>query len=215
MLVPQLEKEIGIEVYITQTKGLGGKIRQLASDFIVEELLVDGSLAEVSEPSKSWNSTGEGSYLICVLVKQNWDTFLSVKRIAQKLRISQKRIRFEEEQARTVSRRVLGNVVLLDCWTAMININPCSCITCVSGDIVPFNDGRVAGMNKHSSTIPICAVFYNSVSFDGSLTVMQDQSASAIGCVLLKCIPINGGRAEHHIEASTSFSTSVGYHDVS
>ena len=94
MQVPQLERGIGIEAYATQSLGIGGKIRQLLDDFVVEELLVDGSLAEVSPPTETWEPAGEGRYLICVLVKRRWDTFLAVSKVAEKLRISQKRIRF-------------------------------------------------------------------------------------------------------------------------
>lgn len=92
--VPPLEKELGIETYVTQSPGVGGRIRQLLDDFVVEELLVDGSLAEVSLPVEAWEPAGEGRYLICVLVKRRWDTFLAVRQVAQRLRISQKRIRF-------------------------------------------------------------------------------------------------------------------------
>ena len=94
MNVPSLEKEIGIEVYATQSAGIGGKIRHLLDDFVVEELLVDGSLAEVNAPVEAWEPAGEGCYLICVLVKRRWDTFMAVREVASRLHISQKRIRF-------------------------------------------------------------------------------------------------------------------------
>jgi len=92
--VPQLEKEVGMEVYATPPDGIGGKIRQLLDDFVVEELLVDGSLAEVTASVTGWEPAGEGHYLICVLVKRKWDTFLAVRQVAESLHVSQKRIRF-------------------------------------------------------------------------------------------------------------------------
>ena len=92
--VPQLEKELGMETYVSQSEGIGGKIRQLLDDFVVEELLIDGSLAEISEHAKTWEPSGEGQYLICVLVKRKWDTFLAVRQVAERMHISQKRIRF-------------------------------------------------------------------------------------------------------------------------
>ena len=94
MQVPQLEKELGMETYVSQSEGIGGKIRQLLDDFIVEELLIDGSLAEVSGPVEDWEPSGEGQYLICVLIKRRWDTFLAVKQVAERMHINQKRIRF-------------------------------------------------------------------------------------------------------------------------
>jgi len=111
--VPSLEKEVGIEVYATPSPGVGGRIRQLLDDFVVEELLVDGSLAEVSPPIEAWEPAGEGRYLICVLVKRRWDTFLAVRQVAQRLRISQKRIRFagiKDTKALTAQHISLQNV---------------------------------------------------------------------------------------------------------
>ena len=113
MQVPQLEKGVGIETYATQSLGIGGRIRQLLDDFVVEELLVDGSLAEVSAPVESWEPAGEGRYLICVLVKRRWDTFLAVRQVAERLRISQKRIRFagiKDTKALTAQHISLQNV---------------------------------------------------------------------------------------------------------
>ena len=111
--VPQLEKELGIETYATPSQGIDGKIRQLLDDFVVEELLIDGSLAEISAPVEAWESAGEGQYLICVLVKRRWDTFLAVREVAERLRISQKRIRFagiKDTKAFTAQHISLQNV---------------------------------------------------------------------------------------------------------
>ena len=113
MNVPELEKEIGIEVYATNSPGIGGKIRNLLDDFVVEELLIDGSLAEVSPRNDDWEAQGIGNYLICVMVKRRWDTFLAVREIAKRLRISQKRIRFagiKDTKALTAQHLSLQNV---------------------------------------------------------------------------------------------------------
>jgi tRNA pseudouridine13 synthase len=111
--VPPLEKELGMETYVTQSPGVGGRIRQLLDDFVVEELLVDGSLAEVAPPVEGWEPAGMGRYLICVLVKRRWDTFLAVREVAKRLRISQKRIRFagiKDTKALTAQHISLQNV---------------------------------------------------------------------------------------------------------
>jgi len=81
-----------MEIYATQSLGIGGRIRQFLEDFVVEELLVEGSKAEVS-PVEPQEPFGWGRYLICVLVKRNWDTLLAVKMIAKRLGVSRKRIR--------------------------------------------------------------------------------------------------------------------------
>jgi tRNA pseudouridine13 synthase len=111
--VPPLEKEMGIETYLTQSLGVEGKIRQLLDDFVVEELLVDGSLAKVSAPVEAWEPAGMGRYLICVLVKRRWDTFMAVRQVAARLRISHKRIRFagiKDTKAFTAQHISLQNV---------------------------------------------------------------------------------------------------------
>ena len=89
MRVPKLEKELGMEVYATRTLGIGGKIRQVVEDFIVEEILIDGSTAKIS-PGEAPLIVGEGKYLVCLLVKRNWDNLLAVREIARKLGVAYK-----------------------------------------------------------------------------------------------------------------------------
>jgi tRNA pseudouridine13 synthase len=72
--------------------GIGGVIREEIEDFVVEEVLVDGSKARVngSVPSKVLGSTlGGQRFLLCILVKRNWDTFIAVKNVAKQLGIDQ------------------------------------------------------------------------------------------------------------------------------
>ncbi len=53
--VPEIDKLLGMEVYATKTAGVGGAIRESVEDFVVEEVLVDGSKATVN-----WRSSKEG-----------------------------------------------------------------------------------------------------------------------------------------------------------
>ena len=46
--VSPLDKQLGIEVYATKSLGVGGVIREAVDDFVVEEVLVDGSKASVN-----------------------------------------------------------------------------------------------------------------------------------------------------------------------
>ena len=97
MSVPEIDKRLGIEVYATTTPGLGGVIRESVEDFVVEEVLVDGSKASVNSnvPSRILSSSIQKQrYLLCVLVKHNWDTFIAVKNIAKSLGIDQARVQF-------------------------------------------------------------------------------------------------------------------------
>ena len=98
MFVPKLEKFIGIEVYVTASSGIGGVIRQYAEDFVVEEVLVDGSRAEVNlseshvKDGALGSSINRNRYLLCVLVKRKWDMFLALKAVAKQLGVSTKHI---------------------------------------------------------------------------------------------------------------------------
>jgi tRNA pseudouridine13 synthase len=95
LLVPRIDKLLGIEVYATETPGIGGVIRQSVDDFSVEEVLVDGSKAKTEKAAESQvlgASPCRQRYLLCVLVKRNWDTFIAIKNIARQLGISQKQI---------------------------------------------------------------------------------------------------------------------------
>jgi tRNA pseudouridine13 synthase len=118
--VPKLEKFIGIEVYITSSLGIGGVIRQSVEDFVVKEVLVDGSKAETNQAERRSNHLPLGShpavdhYLLCVLVKRNWDTFLAIRVIAQHLGISTRRIQIagiKDAKAVTVQHVTIGDVL--------------------------------------------------------------------------------------------------------
>jgi tRNA pseudouridine13 synthase len=96
LFVSRLEKLIGIEVYATKSLGVGGIIRQFLDDFIVEEILVDGSKAEITPSGVGHtvlrSSPFRNNFLLCVLVKRNWDTFLALKAVAEKLGLNPKNI---------------------------------------------------------------------------------------------------------------------------
>jgi tRNA pseudouridine13 synthase len=73
-----LEKELGMSYYATDAPGIGGVLRVFPEDFVVEEI--------------PRFQAGEGPYLICNLIKTNWETQRAIKEIARKLRISHRRI---------------------------------------------------------------------------------------------------------------------------
>jgi tRNA pseudouridine13 synthase len=93
--VPRIDKLLSIDVYATETTGIGGVIRESVDDFVVEEVLVDGSKAEIEKSAESrvlGASPSRQRYLLCVLVKRNWDTFIALRNIAKQLGISQRQI---------------------------------------------------------------------------------------------------------------------------
>lgn len=95
MPVPKIDEQLGIEVYATETEGVRGVIREATDDFEVEEVLVDGSKATIEKAEAKQvlgASPTKRQYLLCILVKRNWDTFISLKNIAKQLDKSQKQI---------------------------------------------------------------------------------------------------------------------------
>jgi tRNA pseudouridine13 synthase len=105
---------LGIETFASETLGLGGVIRQTSEDFVVEEVLVDGSRAEM-QPQLPSQLTGKGRYLVCVLAKRNWDTLLIVRRIARQLGISERRIQIagiKDKRALTAQHISIENISL-------------------------------------------------------------------------------------------------------
>ena len=93
MCIPLLEKEVGLEVYASKTSGIGGKIKRSPEDFIVEEILIDGSEAKI-QPFNYQKINGRGRYLICVLIKRNWDTLHAIDIISKQLHIASEHIQF-------------------------------------------------------------------------------------------------------------------------
>src|SRR4030043_644546 len=87
---------MGIEVYATRSAGIGGVIRQNVEDFAVEEVLVDGSKAQIEPSTNTGKTLGSSEiqrhFLLCVLVKRNWDAFSAVKAVSDDLGISMGRI---------------------------------------------------------------------------------------------------------------------------
>jgi tRNA pseudouridine13 synthase len=93
--IPRIDKVIGIEVYATETAGVGGAIRESVDDFVVEEALVDGSKAEIEKSAENrvlGASPSKQRYLVCVLIKRDWDTFIALRNIAKQLCVSQRQI---------------------------------------------------------------------------------------------------------------------------
>jgi tRNA pseudouridine13 synthase len=118
--VPDIDKLLGIEIYATKKEGSDGAIRESVDDFVVEEVLLDGSKASVNEdvPKRVLGSTLQKQrFLLCVLVKRNWDTFIAVKNIAKSLGIDQVRVQFagiKDAKAVTAQHITIENVSMQD-----------------------------------------------------------------------------------------------------
>jgi len=75
-----LERDLGMRYYASNEAGIGGILRSVPEDFIVEE---------IPPEAKAGSS---GPYLICNLTKTNWELQHAVKEIAKRLAISHRRI---------------------------------------------------------------------------------------------------------------------------
>ncbi len=106
---PQLEAYLGMEVYKSQTPGIGGTLKQLPEDFVVEEITSEGVVLELDKDVVSGNSTWDVNRksLHATLQKYNWDTMRAIKEVARELHVSPKRIGFagtKDKRAVTTQR---------------------------------------------------------------------------------------------------------------
>ena len=108
----QLETFIGLKTHKSKTAGIGGTIKQIPDDFIVEEIAPDGKVIVIdSEEEPGENFKGEFTH--CIMQKYNWDTMRAVKEISKRLHISQKRVGFagtKDKRAVTTQRISIYNV---------------------------------------------------------------------------------------------------------
>jgi len=82
MKISDFELKIGIEAYYTPYPGIGGKLRSVTEDFLVEEIF--------SYPEQVEN----GNFVIAEVSNKNWETHRLVKELSKKLHISRMRIGF-------------------------------------------------------------------------------------------------------------------------
>ena len=97
-----LERELGICWYASDAEGIGGRLRAVAEDFLVDEIPLEK------------NQTS-GPYLICRLTKKNWELQHAVKEIAKRLSISHRRIGWAGTKDR--------NAVTTQ-WISIYNVTP-------------------------------------------------------------------------------------------
>ncbi len=82
-----LDKLLSLEVYVSDSPGIGGKIKESITDFIVREITLDKKIC--SENLKI--DTHEGDYTCFIMEKRGIDTLTAFRIIARFFRISTKR----------------------------------------------------------------------------------------------------------------------------
>jgi len=60
--VPELDRAIGVYFYYTDTPGIGGVLRKKIEDFVVKEILKNGTVID-EETTKHLVKEGEGPFL--------------------------------------------------------------------------------------------------------------------------------------------------------
>ncbi len=116
MPIPDVDKLLGMDAYATKSEGIGGAIKASVDDFIVEEVLVDGTKANISGvvSNRVIGSTAQRQrFLLCLMVKRNWDTFIATKNVAKSLGIDQARVQFagiKDAKAVTAQHITIENI---------------------------------------------------------------------------------------------------------
>jgi tRNA pseudouridine13 synthase len=115
MRAPEWERAIGLEYYITDAPGVGGRIREVPEDFIVEEEGELGRARVLLLAGKKAPRTpeGEGNVLWMVMEKRDWDTMDVIYMLSRALGISRKHISFagtKDKRALTAQWISIANV---------------------------------------------------------------------------------------------------------
>lgn len=130
---PELERKIGLEVYVSKCNGIGGKLKNSAEDFLVEEITPEGKILEINAKRNSEKIPEEKKeYIHFTLQKRNWDTMRAIKELSKRLRVSRKRFGFagtKDKRAITTQRISLWNQNIENLLKIKIKdieiLNPC------------------------------------------------------------------------------------------
>jgi tRNA pseudouridine13 synthase len=82
-----------MDVFTTQSPGIGGRLKKTPEDFVVQEIGIDGSIAPLD------SSTGEypdkpGKFTVFFLVKRNLDSIQAIRRLSRSIGASYKRFSY-------------------------------------------------------------------------------------------------------------------------
>lgn len=92
-----LDHMLGLQYFITDTSGIGGRLRCCIEDFVVEEL------------PRTFPACDGGDYVHFTLEKRNWETIAAVRRIARSLGVSSRRFGYAgNKDKRALTRQRVG-----------------------------------------------------------------------------------------------------------
>lgn len=99
----EYEKRIGIEVFLTGTKGLGGKLKETPYDFIVDEISIEPKRFESAK------------YSIVRVRSVNWETNKLIREFARALRVNRNSIGFAgTKDKRAVTTKLMSFPTTVD-----------------------------------------------------------------------------------------------------
>lgn len=108
--VPALDRELGIEAYLTDVDGIGGRIRSQVEDFSVDEIpLGYSSIEEFTSSSLSRMPSRYENYAICLLEKRGIDTLQAANIIAQRLHLKEEELGYcGLKDAKAITRQLVS-----------------------------------------------------------------------------------------------------------
>ncbi|MFX0077998.1 MAG: tRNA pseudouridine(13) synthase TruD [Candidatus Hermodarchaeota archaeon] len=107
MEAKEYDAHIGMEVFTTQSLGIGGRLKKTPEDFVVQEIGVDGSTAPL-EPTTEEYPDQAGKFTVFYLVKRNLDSIQAIRRLSRSMGVSYKRFSYAgiKDRRAVTSQRV-------------------------------------------------------------------------------------------------------------
>jgi tRNA pseudouridine13 synthase len=105
--VSKYDAFIGMDVFTTQSPGIGGRLKQSPEDFLVQEIGVDGSIAPL-EPTSQVFEDKPGKFTEFFLVKRNLDSIQAIRQLSKAIGASYKRFSYAgiKDRRAVTSQRV-------------------------------------------------------------------------------------------------------------
>jgi len=103
----EYDAHIGMEVFTTQSPGIGGRLKKTPEDFVVQEIGLDGSIAPLELTTKEYPDHA-GKFTVFYLVKRNLDSIQAIRRLSRSMGVSYKRFSYAgiKDRRAVTSQRV-------------------------------------------------------------------------------------------------------------
>ncbi len=108
--VPALDRELGLEVYLTNNDAIGGRLRLRNEDFVVEEIpLGYSSIEEFMSSELSRTPSRYENFAICLLEKHGIDTIQAATILAERLHLREEEIGYSGlKDAKAITRQLIS-----------------------------------------------------------------------------------------------------------